>query len=109
MSDGVARRRLCPWDSPGKNTGVGCRILLQEDLRNPGIEAMFLALAGGFFPTATWEAPCVHYHSLSYHQLVDKQQHLNYKMKKLNHHHPLQACPLVYSVHYSVLSTVFST
>ena len=22
-------RCLCPWDSPGKNTGVGCRFLLQ--------------------------------------------------------------------------------
>ena len=22
-------RRLCPWDSPGKNTGVGCHALLQ--------------------------------------------------------------------------------
>ena len=25
----VATRLLCPWDSPGKNTGVGCRVLLQ--------------------------------------------------------------------------------
>ena len=23
-------RHLCPWDSPGKNTGVGCHFLLQE-------------------------------------------------------------------------------
>ena len=23
-------RLLCPWDSPGKNTGVGCHFLLQE-------------------------------------------------------------------------------
>ena len=23
-------RLLCPWDSPGKNTGVGCQALLQE-------------------------------------------------------------------------------
>ena len=22
-------RLLCPWDFPGKNTGVGCRALLQ--------------------------------------------------------------------------------
>ena len=21
---------LCPWDSPGKNTGAGCRFLFQE-------------------------------------------------------------------------------
>ena len=25
----VATRLLCPWDSPGKNTGVGCHVLLQ--------------------------------------------------------------------------------
>ena len=25
----IARSLLCPWDSPGKNTGVGCRALLQ--------------------------------------------------------------------------------
>ena len=25
----VARRLLCPWDSPGKHTGVGCDFLLQ--------------------------------------------------------------------------------
>ena len=23
-------RLLCPWDSPGKNTGVGCHFLLQR-------------------------------------------------------------------------------
>ena len=25
----VASRLLCPWDSPGKSTGVGCHFLLQ--------------------------------------------------------------------------------
>ena len=25
----VATRLLCPWDSPGKSTGVGCHSLLQ--------------------------------------------------------------------------------
>ena len=30
-------RLLCPWDSPGKNIGVGCRALLQGNLPNPGI------------------------------------------------------------------------
>jgi len=25
----VYARLLCPWDSPGKNTGVGCHFLLQ--------------------------------------------------------------------------------
>ena len=55
----VAHRLLCPWDSPGKNTGVGA-IRLPRDLPNPGIKPaslMFPALAGRFFTTsATWEA-----------------------------------------------------
>ena len=52
---------LFPWDSPGKNTGVGCHALLQGDLLYPGIELSSIvspALAGGFFTThTTWEAP----------------------------------------------------
>ena len=31
-------RLLCPWDSPGKNTGVCCYFLLQGDLPHPGIK-----------------------------------------------------------------------
>ena len=31
-------RLLCPWDSPGKNSGVGCHFLLQGNLPDPGIE-----------------------------------------------------------------------
>ena len=29
---------LCQWDSPEKNTGVGCHFLLQGNLPDPGIE-----------------------------------------------------------------------
>ena len=29
---------LCPWDSPGKNTGVGIHSLLQGNLPDPGVE-----------------------------------------------------------------------
>ena len=51
-------RLYCPWDSPGKNTGVGCHALLQGDLPEPGMEPvspMSPALAGGFFTiSATW-------------------------------------------------------
>ena len=28
----------CPWDFPGKNTGVGCHFLLQENIVDSGIE-----------------------------------------------------------------------
>ena len=30
-------RLLCPWDAPGKNTGVGCRALLQGSFPNQGL------------------------------------------------------------------------
>ena len=39
---------------PGKNTGVGCHVLLPGNLLNPGIEPVspaFPALAGRFFTT----------------------------------------------------------
>ena len=51
---------LCLWDSPGKNTGVGCHTLLQGIFLTQGTEPTSLeppALAGGFFTTnAAWEA-----------------------------------------------------
>ena len=41
MSDSLPARLLCPWDSPGKNTGVGCHCLLQGMFptqgSNPGL------------------------------------------------------------------------
>ena len=55
-------RLLCPWDSPGKNTGVGCHALLQgifpTQRSNPCLlPLMSSALAGGFFTTSTiWGA-----------------------------------------------------
>ena len=47
----AALQALCPWGSPGKDTGVGCRFLLW-DLPHPGIESASLAslaLAVGLF------------------------------------------------------------
>ena len=54
-------RLLCPWDSPGKKTGVSeLPCPPPGDLSNPGIEPTSLmppALVGGFFTlSATWEA-----------------------------------------------------
>ena len=48
-------RLLCPWNSPGKNTGLGCHFPLQGNLPDPTIKPAslaFPALAGGFFTTA---------------------------------------------------------
>ena len=46
---------LCPWDSPGKNTGVVCHALLQRIFLTQGSKTYLLkspALAGGFFATS---------------------------------------------------------
>ena len=40
----VALRLFCPWDSPGKTTGLGCHALLQGNLSNPGIELILCLL-----------------------------------------------------------------
>ena len=44
---------LCPWDSPGKNTGVGCHALLQGIFPTQGLNLCLTspALAGEFFTT----------------------------------------------------------
>ena len=40
----VASRLLCPWDSLGKNTGVGCHALFQEIFPNQGLNPRVLHL-----------------------------------------------------------------
>ena len=56
----AVRQALCPWDSPGKNIGVGCHALLQGILLTQVSNLCLLhlpALVGGFFSTTiTWEA-----------------------------------------------------
>ena len=56
-------RLLCPWDYPGKNTGVGCHFLLRkEDLPSRGSSQLrdptcSFCIAGGFFTTEPPEKP----------------------------------------------------
>ena len=42
-------RLLCPWDSPCKNTGVGCHFLLQEIFPTQGQDRHLLHCKGEFF------------------------------------------------------------
>ena len=37
-------RLLCPWDSPGKNTGVGCHALLQGTFLTQELNLCLLSL-----------------------------------------------------------------
>ena len=41
----------CPWNFPGKNTGMDCHFFPPGDLLKPGIKPMSPALAGRFFTT----------------------------------------------------------
>ena len=60
-------RLLCPWDSPEKNTGVGCHALLQgifptpglksESLTSPALEAGSLLLVPPGKPHVPWLIP----------------------------------------------------
>ena len=49
----LSTRLLCPWNFPGKNTGVGRPFLLQGNLPDTGIKKTLAcpALAGEFFTT----------------------------------------------------------
>ena len=71
----VPTRILCPWDSPLKNTGVGCHFPPPGDLPDPRIEPTSLAspaLAGRLFtPGSTWE---VTIHAIRYQRLMRRHQ-----------------------------------
>ena len=63
MSDSLqlhlAHQVPCPWNFPGKNTGVGCHSLLQGNLPNPRIKPMshVSCIGSGFSPTAPPRKP----------------------------------------------------
>ena len=50
-------RHLCPWDSPGKNTGVGCHFLLQGIFVTQGSNSHLLPCGWFLCHWATREAP----------------------------------------------------
>ena len=53
-------RLLCPWDSPGKNTGVDCRAFLQGIFQTQGWNPHLLSLLhwrAGSLPPRTPEKP----------------------------------------------------
>ena len=50
-------RPLHPWDSPGKNPGVGCHFLLQGIFPTQGSNPHLLHRQANSLPLSTWEAP----------------------------------------------------
>ena len=50
-------RLLCPWDFPGKNTGVGCHSLFQGIFPTQGSNLCLLLGRQILYHWATWETP----------------------------------------------------
>ena len=69
-----AARLLCPWDSPGMNTGVGCDALLQGIFPDSGIEPCVSCMGRWvLYHCAAWEAPVLCFRSpshLCYHRAL---------------------------------------
>ena len=53
---GQPARLLCPWDLPGKNTGVGCHFLLQGSSQ-PRDQTLVSYIAGAFFTIGAAKEP----------------------------------------------------
>ena len=50
-------RLLCPWDSPGKNTGMGCHFLLQGNFPTKGLNPHLLHWQMDSLPLSRLESP----------------------------------------------------
>ena len=71
-------RLLCPWDSPGKNTGVGCHFLLWVNFPTQGpkprllnwqVDSLVLNHLGSSIWTVAWTKPTGFFlHSHTYRQ-----------------------------------------
>ena len=58
-------RLLCPWNSPGENTGVGCHVFLQGIFPIQGSNLGLLCflhwqLSFFFITSTTWEAQSIY-------------------------------------------------
>ena len=65
----VPARLLCPWGSPGKNTGVGCYVLLQRIFLTQGLNLHLLCLwhwQAGSLPLAPPGTDISHWSQWSY-------------------------------------------
>ena len=121
-------RLLCPWDSPGKNTGVGCHFLLQcmqvksesevaqscptlsdpMDCRLPGssVHGIFQArvlewsaIATLLFFTVTYYSIVWIYHNLFYQSLM---MNMNTSLKKGTELQWTSLCFHLYNVNISI-------
>ena len=60
---GLQPTRLCPWGSPGKNTGMGCHAVLQDIFTTKGLNLCLLCplhwWVDSLLLSTSWEAWCL--------------------------------------------------
>ena len=93
---------LCSWNSPGKNTGVGCHFFLQRIFPTQGLDLYLLHWQGGSLPLHHQESPvCQLYLS----KTGRKEQKINSSIINLKRLPPQPSehpgCPLWLPVHPS--------
>ena len=72
-------RLLCPWDSPGKNTGGGCHVLLQGIFPTQGLNSVSCTGRWILYHWATREAQfilCL-FHNTLIEQSINNRNHIS--------------------------------
>ena len=69
-------RLLCPWDSPGKNTGVGCHALLQEIFPSQGLNPGLLHCRQILY--------CLSYMEAQANIMIEIYNYINLRIKNYN-------------------------
>ena len=91
---------LCPWDSPGKNTGVGCHFLLQELFPIQGSNPHLLHWQADSLPLSSREAPITECYS-AIKRITDVCNKLQgSSTKRMNNPQSLYYCILLF-IHHS--------
>ena len=61
LCDQGSQRLLCPWDSPGKNAGVGCHGFLQPSSQLSCVSCIGRQILFFLTTSAPWEAPVANF------------------------------------------------
>ena len=72
----IAHRLLCPQDSPGKDTGVGCHFLPQDIFLTQGLNLCLLRWQADSLPLSHLGSPHLEFHSI-FKTLKPNNEHHN--------------------------------
>ena len=94
---------LCPWDSPGKNTGVGCYTRLQGIFPTQGLNPYLLCLLqwqAGSLPLAPPGKPCLN--------IMQAGQDVNFAFSLQFCNQKINYSKFIYCNAYKSLSSLFA-